>query len=545
MEERLWRICEKLRGGVEVQNYKYVVLPLIFLKFLSLKFETTEKDFLNMKHGGYEEKPEFFIENDTVYLPEDARWNYLISTIDSKNFPAKLDRAFRVIAEENPNLSDVFEENFYRNLKIEKTNLRKLVLEIDKLKNTSDEDIFGKIYEYFLEKFAILESRGRKEGEFYTPKSIINFLETEFGPFSGKLYDPCLGTGAMFTQLEKKNAEFYGQEIKPFSYRLAKMNFLISNLSCEIKLGDTLKNDQFKDLKADFIFANPPYNIRGWKSGIDLNSDERFKNFKTELSSANANYAWILHCLSKMKEQGTAFILLPNSALIDEKTQTIRQWLAEEHLIYGVIELPIDLFYRTKTAISILVLKRNSKHIIFRDIREGNLKKSETHLNENFSFLPSDYIDFKPQKIDFQKIENRLDFTILELSKKIKALETVKTEVKTIKNRSKTVKLQEIIEKIENVSEIKTGEFAVNLMHVGRDGKLPILHTNREKMPVPKSYFCFKIRKNYKNLVSDDYLIFILSSEEIAKSLKFLSGSGTRGEVKPEKFLELEIPIKN
>jgi type I restriction enzyme M protein len=240
------------------------------------------------------------------------------------------------------------------------------VNKIDTLKD-KDQDIIGRVYEYFLLKFAIAEGKGK--GEFYTPKNIVNLMAELIEPYKGKIYDPCCGSGGMFVQSLKfieahrgnsKDVAIYGQEQTPTTYKLAKMNLAIRGISANLgdTAADTFGKDQHKDLKADFILANPPFNLKDWRGPNELIDDPRWSGFDVPPVS-NANYGWILHMISKLSSNGIAAFLLANGALGDGDTRNIRRKIIENHYLEAIIVLPRDMFYSTDISVTLWILNMN------------------------------------------------------------------------------------------------------------------------------------------------------------------------------------------
>lgn len=232
-----------------------------------------------------------------------------------------------------------------------------------------DHDIIGRIYEYFLLKFAIAEGKGK--GEFYTPKNIVNLIAELIEPYKGKIYDPCCGSGGMFVQSLKfieahsgntKDVAIYGQEQTPTTYKLAKMNLAIRGISANLgdAAVDTFGKDQHKDLKADFILANPPFNLKDWRGPNELIDDPRWSGYEVPPAS-NANYGWILHMISKLSSNGVAGFLLANGALADSDTKGIREKIIKNHLVEAIIVLPRDMFYSTDISVTLWILNKNKK----------------------------------------------------------------------------------------------------------------------------------------------------------------------------------------
>jgi len=271
IEETLWDSANKLRGTVEPSEYKHVVLGLIFLKFASDKFEERKKESIAGGKERYLDMVEFYTMKNVFYLPEISRWSYLIENAKQDDIALKIDTALFTLEKNNPALKGALPDNYYSRLSLDISKLASLLDTINNIDTIKDkqQDIVGRVYEYFLSKFALAEGKGK--GEFYTPKSIVNLIAEMIEPYKGKIYDPCCGSGSMFVQSIKfveshhgnqKDISIYGQENISTTYKLAKMNLAIRGISAN--LGDIPENtffrDQHKDLKADYIMANPPFN---------------------------------------------------------------------------------------------------------------------------------------------------------------------------------------------------------------------------------------------------------------------------------------------
>ena len=335
MEEALWKSADKLRGSVEPAEYKHVVLSLFFLKFASDKFDTQRRKLIANGYESQIEKTFAYTKDNVFYLAPECRWSYIMENAKQDDIALKIDTALYTI---------------------EKTN--------------QENDIIGRVYEYFLGKFALAEGKGK--GEFYTPKCIVNLIAEMIEPYSGILYDPCCGSGGMFVQSvkfveahqgNKRNVSIYGQEYTSTTFKLAKMNLAIRGISANLgeQAANTFTNDQHKDLKADFIMANPPFNQKEWRADNELTDDPRWRGYEVPPTS-NANYGWILNIVSKLSQNGVAGFLLANGALSDDGTELkIRQRLIENDLVEAIIILPRSLFYTTDISVTLWILNKNKK----------------------------------------------------------------------------------------------------------------------------------------------------------------------------------------
>lgn len=371
VEETLWESAVKLRGTVEPSEYKHVVFGLIFLKFASDKFEERRAELVAEGKEKYLEVTDFYLMKNVFYIPKESRWTHIIKNGKQNDIAIQIDTALFTIEKNNPSLSGALPDNYYSRLNLDTTKLSALLDTINKIDTLKDKDhdIIGRIYEYFLLKFAIAEGKGK--GEFYTPKNIVNLIAELIEPYKGKIYDPCCGSGGMFVQSLKfieahkgntKDVAIYGQEQTPTTYKLAKMNLAIRGISANLgdAAVDTFGKDQHKDLKADFILANPPFNLKDWRGPTELIDDPRWAGYDVPPVS-NANYGWILHMISKLSANGVAGFLLANGALGDSDTKAIRQKIIENNLVEAIIVLPRDMFYSTDISVTLWIINKNKK----------------------------------------------------------------------------------------------------------------------------------------------------------------------------------------
>lgn len=372
MEETLWDSANKLRGTVESSEYKHVVLGLIFLKFVSDKFIKHRKNLIEQGMGDYVEMVEFYEKDNVFYLPEHTRWDFLVQNSKQSDLALKIDTALSDIEKNNKSLKGALPDNYFSRLGLDASKLSSLIDTINNIDTLADkeQDVVGRVYEYFLSKFAIAEGKGK--GEFYTPKSIVNLIAEMIEPYKGVIYDPACGSGGMFVQSikfieshhgNKKEVSIYGQEYTATTYKLAKMNLAIRGISAnfgEIP-ADTFSKDQHKDLKADFIMANPPFNQKDWRASDELTDDPRWAGYDTPPTS-NANYAWILNMVSKLSQNGVAGFVLANGALSGGGDEyRIRRKLIENDLVEAILILPQDMFYTTNISVTVWILNKNKK----------------------------------------------------------------------------------------------------------------------------------------------------------------------------------------
>ena len=371
MEEALWKSADKLRGSVEPAEYKHVVLSLFFLKFASDKFESQRKAITKKYGERFVDIVAFYAKDNVFFLPEESRWSYIMENAKQDDIALKIDTALCTIEKANPALKGALPDNYYSRLHIDTAKLASLLDEINRI-NTDDKenDIIGRVYEYFLGKFALAEGKGK--GEFYTPKCIVNLIAEMIEPYDGILYDPCCGSGGMFVQSikfveahsgNKKRVSIYGQEYTNTTFKLAKMNLAIRGISANLgeMAANTFTNDQHKDLKADYIMANPPFNQKEWRAANELKHDPRWQGYEVPPTS-NANYGWILNIVSKLSQNGVAGFLLANGALSDDGTELkIREQLIRNSLVEAIMTLPRNLFYTTDISVTRGILNKNKK----------------------------------------------------------------------------------------------------------------------------------------------------------------------------------------
>jgi len=376
-EESLWDAANKLRGSVESAEYKHIVLSLIFLKFISDKFEKQREKLIAESMADYVDMVEFYAKDNVFYLPEDARWSFIQKQAKQDDIAVKIDTALHTVEKNNVSLKGALPDNYFSRLGLDGSKLAALIDTINNIDTVAnecemtEEDLVGRVYEYFLGKFAANEGKGG--GEFYTPKSIVALIAEMIEPFKGKIYDPCCGSGGMFVQSlkfidshngSKKDISIYGQEYTNTTYKLAKMNLAVRGISGNLGdvAGDSFFKDQHPDLKADFIMANPPFNQKQWRADNELVDDPRWAGYPTP-STGNANYAWIMHIISKLSEHGTAGFVLANGSM-STNTNTegdIRKKIIINDLVDCMIALPGQLFYTTQIPVCLWFISKDKK----------------------------------------------------------------------------------------------------------------------------------------------------------------------------------------
>lgn len=382
-EETLWDTANKLRGTVESSEYKHVVLSLIFLKFASDKFEARKKDLIDEGKEQYTDLVEFYAMKNVFYLPEESRWSYIIKNSKQDDIAIKVDSALFSVEKYNKALKGALPDNYFSRLGLDASKLAALIDTINNIDTVEDKetDVVGRVYEYFLGRFAATEGKGG--GEFYTPKCVVNLIAEMIEPYKGKIYDPCCGSGGMFVQSVKfveshhgsqKDVSIYGQELTNTTYKLAKMNLAIRGISGNLgeAPADTFFKDQHPDLKADFIMANPPFNLKQWRAANELSDDSRWAGYEVP-PTGNANYAWILHMVSKLSANGVAGFILANGSMSTNTSGEglIRQKLIENDQVDCMIALPGQLFYTTTIPVCLWFITKNKKAQKFTDDRKG------------------------------------------------------------------------------------------------------------------------------------------------------------------------------
>ncbi|QET64979.1 type I restriction-modification system subunit M [Citrobacter werkmanii] len=377
-EDTLWDTANQLRGSVESSEYKHVVLSLVFLKFISDKFEARRQKMKDEGQGDFLEMEVFYQQDNIFYLPEEARWSFIKQHAKQDDIAVRIDTALSTIEKRNPSLKGALPDNYFSRQNLETKKLASLIDTIDNIETLahetdvealSKEDLVGRVYEYFLGKFAATEGKGG--GEFYTPKCVVTLLTEMLEPFQGKIYDPCCGSAGMFVQSVKfveshqgksRDIALYGQELTATTYKLAKMNLAIRGLSANLgeRPADTFFSDQHPDLKADYILANPPFNLKDWRNDAELTKDPRFAGYRTP-PTGNANYGWILHMLSKLSANGTAGFVLANGSMSSNTSGEgeIRAQMIENDLIDCMIALPGQLFFTTQIPVCLWFMTKS------------------------------------------------------------------------------------------------------------------------------------------------------------------------------------------
>lgn len=374
---KLWAAADKLRGHLDAAEYKHVVLGLIFLKYISDSFMEYHAALERRRDEGSdladpEDKDEYLAEG-IFWVPADARWSILKDNAKQPTIGTLVDGAMESLERENPSLRGVLPKGYARPT-LDKARLGELIdlfanLEVGG-KERKARDVLGQVYEYFLAEFASAE--GKQGGEFYTPRSVVAVLVEMLAPYRGRIYNPCCGSGGMFVQSEKFVEEhagrlgdisIFGQESNPTTWRLAKMNLAIRRIEANLgpEQADTFDRDLHPDLRADYILANPPFNISDW-GGAQLRDDRRWAYGVPP--AGNANYAWVQHIVSHLAPNGVAGFVLANGSLSTNTSGEgeIRKRLVEADLVDCIVAMPGQLFYSTQIPVSLWFLARNKRN---------------------------------------------------------------------------------------------------------------------------------------------------------------------------------------
>lgn len=394
LEATLWKAADKLRKNIDAAEYKHVVLGLVFLKYISDSFEERYEQLQKeVDEGADPEDKDEYTQDNIFFVPSSARWSFLTSCAKQTTIGKTVDEAMDAIERENSSLKGVLPKVYARGNLDTKT-LGGLIDLIGNIAlrdaKSRSADILGHVFEYFLGEFALAE--GKQGGQFYTPKSIVELLVKLLKPYKGRVFDPCCGSGGMFVQSEKlilshqgkiNDISIYGQESNQTTWRLCKMNLAIRGIdSSQVTWNNegSFLNDAHKDLKADFIIANPPFNVSDW-SGELLKNDGRWRYGTPPIG--NANYAWIQHFVYHLCPTGTAGFVLAKGSLTSNTSGEgeIRKSLIEANLVEAIINLPAKLFLNTQIPACIWLLKRGktTKDILFIDaINKGHLINRRT-----------------------------------------------------------------------------------------------------------------------------------------------------------------------
>jgi type I restriction enzyme M protein len=434
-EDKLWKAADKLRKKLEVHEYKYVVLGLIFLRYVSFAFEEKRKQIKNetekfpekIRDKVFEDR-DIYQANGILYIPENARWDYIKKNANQPNIGEIIDKAIETLENEYPKqLKDVIPK-IYSKVNLDQFDLAYLInlfSEIEFDEGHFGKDIFGRIYEYFLSKFT--EAEGKKGGEFYTPRSLTKLIVEILDVKEGKIFDPACGSGGFFVsaleKLQKENIEkerlsIYGQESKEFVWKVCKMNLAIRNTEGDIRWGDSYHDDKFFDLRADYVVSNPPFNDSEWGRDRVKPNDPRFKYGLPPEN--NANFIWIQHFIYHLAPNGKAGFVMANGALsAGGQEGEIRKNIIEDDLIYGIITTPPKMFFTVPLSASLWFLRKSKpEHMkgkilfiyakkMFKPISRKQNVFTEEHISkivEKFRMFENGEPEEKINEIGFSKI---------------------------------------------------------------------------------------------------------------------------------------------
>ena len=413
-EEKMWQAADKLRNNMDAAEYKHVVLGLIFLKYISDKFEERYLE-LEADDDDVEDK-DAYAEVNVFFVPPSARWSVISEAAHKEEIGTVIDDAMRAIEKENKRLKDILPKNYSRS-ELDKRRLGNVVdlfTNIKMIEQGSDKDILGRTYEYCLSKFAEME--GKRAGEFFTPSCVVRTLVEVLQPFQGRVYDPCCGSGGMFVQSADfvshhsgniNNLSVFGQDSNPTTRKMALMNLAIHGIEADLGgyNADTFHNDLHKTLKADFILANPPFNLSDWNDG-SLNDDPRWKYGLPP--SGNANFAWLQHMIYHLAPNGKIGMVLANGSLSSQSggEGDIRRKIVEDDLVEGIIAMPTQLFYTTQIPVSLWFLSRNKKQkgkTLFIDARNmGTMvtRRLREMTDEDIAKIAATFVAFDEGKLE-------------------------------------------------------------------------------------------------------------------------------------------------
>ena len=378
-EAQLWQAADALRNNMDAAEYKHVVLGLIFLKYISDAFEEKHTELEGeLAQGADPEDPDEYRAENIFWVPKEARWSHLRENARQPTIGQTVDDAMEAIERDNPNLKGVLPKDYARP-GLDKQRLGQLIDLVTNIglgdKENRSKDILGRVYEYFLSQFASAE--GKKGGQFYTPRWVVQLLVEMLAPYRGRVYDPCCGSGGMFVQSEqfieahrsgngnggsaRRQIAIYGQESNYTTWRLAKMNLALRGIDGHIAQGDSFHNDQHPDLKADYVLANPPFNDSDWQGEL-LREDKRWVHGVPP--AGNANFAWVQHFIHHLAPTGLAGFVLANGSMSSNASGEgdIRRAIVEADLVDCMVALPSQLFYATQIPVCLWFIARDKKN---------------------------------------------------------------------------------------------------------------------------------------------------------------------------------------
>ena len=479
-EKKIWDAACVLRGNMDASEYKSVVLGLIFLKYISDRFDE-KYQALVAEGDGFEEDVDEYTSEGIFFVPANARWNVIASKAHTPEIGAVIDEAMRSIEKENKRLNDILPKNFARP-ELDKRRLGEVVdlfTNIQMIEQGSEKDILGRTYEYCLSKFA--EQEGKLAGEFYTPSCVVRTLVEVLKPYHGRVYDPCCGSGGMFVQSAKfienhsgniNDISVYGQDSNPTTWKMAQMNLAIRGIDADLGKynADTFFNDCHPTMRADYIMANPPFNLSDW--GADKLSDDVRWQYGLP-PSGNANFAWLQHMIYHLAPNGKIGMVLANGSLSSQSggEGEIRKNIINADLIECIIAMPSQLFYTTQIPVSLWFLAKNKKQkdktlfidarqmgtMVSRKLREltdddiakiadtynsyadGTLENvngfcaivdTEEISKQDYILTPGRYVGIKKQEEDDEPFEEKMTRLTGELSELFSQSHTLEAEIR-------------------------------------------------------------------------------------------------------------------
>ena len=479
-EKQIWDAACVLRGNMDASEYKSVVLGLIFLKYISDRFDEKYQALI-AEGDGFEEDVDEYTSEGIFFVPENARWNVIASNAHTPEIGTIIDEAMRAIEKENKRLKDILPKNFARP-ELDKRRLGDVVDLFTNIKMVdagSSKDILGRTYEYCLSNFA--EQEGKLAGEFYTPSCVVRTLVEVLQPYNGRVYDPCCGSGGMFVQSAKfvenhrgniNDISVYGQDSNPTTWKMAQMNLAIRGIDADLGKfnADTFFNDCHPTLRADYIMANPPFNLSDW--GADkLTDDVRWQYGMPP--AGNANFAWLQHMIHHLAPNGKIGMVLANGSLSSQSggEGEIRKNIINADLVECIIAMPTQLFYTTQIPVSLWFLAKNKKQkgktlfidarklgtMVTRKLREltdediakiadtynayadGTLENvkgfcavvdTEEIAKQDYILTPGRYVGIEEQEDDGEPFEEKMTILTNELSELFTQSHTLEDEIR-------------------------------------------------------------------------------------------------------------------
>lgn len=498
LEDVLWECRVALRGVGSLDKNRNAVISLVFLKFAGDKFDKRRAEIL-AEHGNipaFLEKKSFYNAKNVFYLKETSRWSYIKDNASKDDIAVIIDQAMADIEQDNPSLSGALQKNLFASLGADKNKIKTLIDNVNKIeeKRFNEDDLIGRVYEYFLRIYA---ASGKKEdGEFYTPACVVQLIAEMIEPYDGVVYDPCCGSGGMFVQsmkfVDKHNGNrtkisVVGQESEQETWRLAKMNLAIRGIAHNLGAtnASTFTNDQHKDKKVDYIMANPPFNLKAWRNEDELIKDSRWDGYcETAPRVSNANYAWILHMISKLDvNHGIAGFLLANGALGDADDAEIRENIIKKDKVEAIIVLPRDMFYTTDISVTLWIVNMNKKvgtvngrqvrdrqgEILFMDLRTWDENIDEIVIEKGSKKKKTVLTDTQIAKVkevysNWQSVDTSLYQDVPEFCKSVKIFDKdAKDDEVTVESKGYVLMPSKYIEFIDHDLDI---DYATEIVRI-------------------------------------------------------------------------------